>query len=799
MFQVTPHTWSYTYSLSSLVCVYSSTNGEVEVEDLEDYSPSPVQERKSVPITASTVVNGGTCKAEMNGTVDAADDEKDAHKAMPPVGNSQHIRSQPSTLQNSESLELLENANTGIGNPPERSTSSPDLPNLDLTVEGPSARTSKARTTSPPASLIKKGKFQSWFKRGSRREAAISDTAQVVQESEKKGEMGSESAPTSPTVISPDQGKKADSPGKKQSNRISAKLPNFFRRERRSSKEDILVEPDTKGTISPHLHASASVDCGLDSSAKQESTAGGLPKRHSTGDLLDESQPGSTRLGRDGSKNNGEKKEGRSEAAPKILGPSAKVVKSDKLVNEDAAQKAAATRGRRTSMYEPRPPAFSRVKSPATSTSSGSSTPTKSGSVKTSSKTTGTDKAKHGATSGGVKRVPSTASTTSRKSEDSLKTTSGTSLRPASAASLKSSSATSLRGHTGGSFRRTSSAGSTGSKDSSGRPTSAPSNKAASSLTKSTVTSKTSATKGRPTSATSTKTSSSSFLGNSTAKATTSTTGGRRASDTNTKTASSATKNAAKPTKSSTAGRPASAPSTKTASTSPKTGATSKASGAGEPSKRMSTLRNFIRSTSPKPKSSPVKGNRSKSLTATTQTQLKGQSTSTAAARKVSLPSNSAKTAMTAKAVPAATSKAPLKPSSATAKKPPSRPPGVRRRESYAMAVTVELGEGKSVRKNSSELGPIPVENAPPEVGPQPTALIEVELIDGPVEEAATLMQVPATETQKPSTSSLLDSVIEEGEEQDMVDGQGVSTKKGSRQKSSKATQKIIERPIGPG
>lgn len=115
------------------------------------------------------------------------------------------------------------------------------------------------------------------------------------------------------------------------------------------------------------------------------------------------------------------------------------------------------------------------------------------------------------------------------------------------------------------------------------------------------------------------------------------------------------------------------------------------------------------------------------------------------------------------------------------------------------MAVTVEMSGGKSVRKNSSILGPIPVENAPPEVGPQPTTLIEVELIDGPVEEAATVTQVPATETQRPSTSSLLDSVIEEGEERDMVDGQGVSTQKGSRQKTSKATQKIIERPIGPG
>ena len=778
--------------------MYSSTNGEVKVEDLEDYSPSPVQERKSTPITTSTAVNGGTCKAEMNGTVDAADDEKDTHKAMAPVGNSQHVRSQSSTLQSSESLELLENANTGIGNPPERSTSSPDLPNPDLTVEGPSARTSKARTTSPPASLTKKGKFQSWFKRGSRQEAAISDTAQVVQESLKNGEMGSGSAPTSPTVISPDQGKKADSPSKKQSNRISAKLPNFFRRERRSSREDILVETDTKGTISPHLHASASVDCGLDSSAKRESTAGGLPKRHSTGDLLDESQPSSTRQGKDGSKNNGEKGEGRSEATSKILGPSAKVVKCDKPVSEDAAQKAAATRGRRTSMYEPRPLAFSRVKSPATSTSSGSSTPTKSGTVKASSKSTGTDKAKHGATSGGVKRVPSTASTTSRKSEDSLKATSATSLRPASAASQKSSSATSLHSHTGGSFRRTSSADSTGSKGPSGQPTSAPSTKVASSLTKSIVTSKTSATKGRPTSATNTKTAASPFLANSTTKATTSTTGGRRASDTNTKTASSAPKNGAKPTKSSTAGRPASAPSTKTASSSAKTAAPSKASGAGESPKRMSTLRNFIRSTSPKPKSSPVKGNRSKSLTATTQSQLKGQ-TSTTAARKASLPSNSAKTTVTAKAISVATSKAPLKPSSATAMKPPSGPPAVRRRESYAMAVTVEMSGGKSVRKNSSILGPIPVENAPPEVGPQPTTLIEVELIDGPVEEAATLTQVPATETQRPSTSSLLDSVIEEGEEQNMVDGQGVSTQKGSRQKASKTTQKVIERPIGSG
>lgn len=154
---------------------------------------------------------------------------------------------------------------------------------------------------------------------------------------------------------------------------------------------------------------------------------------------------------------------------------------------------------------------------------------------------------------------------------------------------------------------------------------------------------------------------------------------------------------------------------------------------------------------------------------------------------------------MTSKATPASTSKAPLKPSSVTANKPSTASPSVRRRESYAMAVTVEMAGGKSVRKNSSVLDPLPVENAPPEVGPQPTALIEVELIDGPVEEAATLMQVPATETQRPSTSSLLDSVIEEGEEQDMVDGQGVSTQKGSGKKASKATRKVIERPIGPG
>lgn len=91
------------------------------------------------------------------------------------------------------------------------------------------------------------------------------------------------------------------------------------------------------------------------------------------------------------------------------------------------------------------------------------------------------------------------------------------------------------------------------------------------------------------------------------------------------------------------------------------------------------------------------------------------------------------------------------------------------------------------------------VEDVPPEVGPPPTALIEVELIDVPVEAAPTLMQVPVTAKEGVSSSSLLDSVMEEAEEQDMVDGQGISTHRGSGKKASKTTKKVIERPIGPG
>ena len=115
------------------------------------------------------------------------------------------------------------------------------------------------------------------------------------------------------------------------------------------------------------------------------------------------------------------------------------------------------------------------------------------------------------------------------------------------------------------------------------------------------------------------------------------------------------------------------------------------------------------------------------------------------------------------------------------------------------MAVNKEV-DVDLVRKNSTNLGPIPVEDAPPppEVGPAPTTLIEVELIHGPVEAAPTLLQVPETEKdQRPSTSSLLDSVVEEEAEEQ--DGQGISTQKGPTRKTSKTTRKVIERPVGTG